>query len=122
MSATLKILLGKDEYILVDVSEDITSSGFEEIAKTGTLDKLKEKAAQSVIEVQANVLDKVATTVLLFSKQILDKFHDYPMKKEPTSLSLEYGLNFTAGADLKLANASSESAIKVVLTWNEKSS
>ena len=125
MKHLLKITLDDEQVIYIEVSDtdfaldDSFGETYQEgITQTGArarLDDITEKA----IEITSVSLEKLTSTLVSFSSQFYKKFSELPQQNRPDKIQIEYSVEITSGADIKIANSSGKGAIKVVAEWKK---
>jgi hypothetical protein len=117
MAAKLKLSFSNGGELIIETDEDKEPNKFENgVTKTSSKGKIKEKLVK-VIEVAPIAFDKITNSIVGLSYEIFKKFESSNYKNKPKNITIEYGINLSAGADVKLAKTSAEGSIKIITQW-----
>jgi hypothetical protein len=130
MKKIIKIKLPNEQEIIWTAFENSDpDETFEEgVRQTGSLKDRLQKTVKTVatgiateaIEIIVLTADKISDIIVSFSNGIFKKFDESSDTYSPKKVEIEYSIEITPEADIKIATISSSGSIKVTATWEKK--
>jgi len=89
------------------------------VTETGIKDQIQ-KAVLQVHELSDDTLDLIATSIANISMRMVSKLNDHFKDNNPSSISIEYGVNLVAETSIEIVKASGEATFTVSIEWSKK--
>jgi hypothetical protein len=126
MRHIFEIALADGQTILIEASdqyperdalpEEVYKDG---VTQTGAKERLQE-IGRKTIEVTTLSLERLTDAIVSLSSGIYSRFSELPHQNRPDKVQIEYSIEITSGADIKVARSSGTGAIKVVTEWKSE--